>query len=66
GDITANITTNNPTDTTTAGTYTITYNVTDTAENPAIEVTRTVIVKEAESEETTIEINNSTTTSDTN
>ncbi|MBU1557971.1 DUF5011 domain-containing protein, partial [Patescibacteria group bacterium] len=47
GDITANITTNNPTDTTTAGTYTITYNVTDTAENPAIEVTRTVIVKEA-------------------
>jgi len=44
GDITVNITTNNPVDTNTAGTYIVTYDVNDTAGNVAIQVTRTVNV----------------------
>jgi len=44
GDLTSSIVTVNPVDTNTAGTYTITYNVSDTALNPATEVTRTVNV----------------------
>ncbi len=47
GDISAAITTVNLVDTATAGTYTITYNVSDTAENAATEVSRTVIVSQA-------------------
>lgn len=46
GDITNSIVVVNPVDTSIAGTYTITYNVSDAAENPAEEVTRTVIVNE--------------------
>lgn len=46
GDITANIVIVNPVDTNIVGTYTITYNVDDSASNSALEVTRTVIVKE--------------------
>lgn len=45
GDITANIIIGgDAVDTNTAGTYIITYNVTDTAGNPAVEVSRTVTV----------------------
>ena len=47
GDITDNIITVNPVDTSTAGIYTVTYNVSDTAGNPADEVTRTVNISEA-------------------
>jgi len=46
GDITAKIIVVNPVDTNITGTYIITYNVSDTAGNPATEVTRTVIVSE--------------------
>jgi len=46
GNITDKITTTGTVDITTAGTYTITYNVNDAAGNTATEVTRTVIVKE--------------------
>jgi hypothetical protein len=44
GDISAKMAVVNPVDTKTPGVYTITYNVTDTAGNPAAEVTRTVNV----------------------
>jgi len=44
GDITGNISTNNPVNTGVAGTYTVTYDVMDECGNPAIQVTRTVIV----------------------
>jgi len=44
GDITANIVTVNPVNTAEVGTYTVTYNVSDSAGNPATEVTRTVNV----------------------
>jgi hypothetical protein len=44
GDITASVVTTGTVDTAIAGTYTITYNVSDTAGNPAPEVTRTVNV----------------------
>jgi hypothetical protein len=46
GDITSSIVTVNPVNTAVANTYTVTYNVIDTALNPAVEVTRTVIVSE--------------------
>ena len=46
GDITENIVVVNPVDVNAADTYIITYNVSDVAGNPAIEVTRTVIVSE--------------------
>jgi len=46
GDITANITIVNPVNTAAVGSYTITYNVSDTAGNPAVEVTRTVNVSD--------------------
>ena len=52
GDITDDIITINPVDTNTIGTYTITYNVSDSAENPADEKTRMVIVSEAPQENT--------------
>ncbi|HPE33409.1 MAG TPA: HYR domain-containing protein, partial [Bacteroidales bacterium] len=45
GDITDQIVIVNPVDVDVPGTYTITYNVTDEAGNPAIEVTRTVVVR---------------------
>jgi len=44
GDITANIIVVNPADTSVIGTYTVTYNVSDTAGNPATEITRMVNV----------------------
>jgi hypothetical protein len=45
GDLTGSIVVNNPIDQNTApGSYTVTYNVMDAEGNPAIEVTRTVIV----------------------
>jgi len=44
GDITANIVVVNLISTSTVGAYTVTYNVSDTAGNPAIQVTRTVNV----------------------
>jgi hypothetical protein len=45
GDLTGSIVVNNPVDQNTApGSYTVTYNVVDAMGNPAIEVTRTVIV----------------------
>jgi hypothetical protein len=44
GDITGNITTNNPVDINTAGVYTITYNVSDVAGNPATQVARDVTI----------------------
>ena len=50
GDITENIVVVNPVDTNATGTYVITYNVSDIAGNPAIEVTRTVIVTEVPAE----------------
>ena len=46
GDLTANIITENPVNTTIAGTYTVTYDVNDTAGNSAVQVARTVVVKE--------------------
>jgi peptidoglycan/xylan/chitin deacetylase (PgdA/CDA1 family) len=46
GDITSSIVTVNPVDTSKVGTYTITYNVKDRANNKALEVRRTVNVKE--------------------
>jgi hypothetical protein len=45
GDITSSIVTNNPVNTSIAGTYTITYNVMDNCGSPAVQVTRTVIVR---------------------
>ncbi len=48
GDITSNIVTINSVNTAIVGAYTITYNVSDTAGNPAIEVTRTVNVNVAD------------------
>ena len=50
GDITSDIITVNPVDTSTEGTYTVTYNVSDTAGNPAQEVTRTVNITVAPEE----------------
>jgi len=47
GDITDSIVTVNPVNTAVANTYTVTYNVVDSSSNPAVEVTRTVIVSEA-------------------
>lgn len=45
GDITGSVVVGGDTvDTNTVGTYTITYNVTDSSGNPAVEVTRTVVV----------------------
>lgn len=44
GNITANIVTNNPVNTSVAGTYTVTYSVSDAAGNPAVQVTRSVVV----------------------
>ena len=44
GDITASIVTDNPVDTKTPGKYLVTYDVTDSSGNPALQVTRTVIV----------------------
>ena len=44
GDITSSIVTNNPVDTSISGNYTITYDVADSSTNPAIQVTRTVLV----------------------
>ncbi|MFZ2500970.1 MAG: immunoglobulin-like domain-containing protein, partial [Minisyncoccia bacterium] len=44
GNITANIVTVNPVNTAIPATYTVTYNVSDTAGNPATQVTRTVNV----------------------
>ena len=44
GDITNNITIVNSVDTSVVGSYTVTYNVSDAAENPATQVTRTVNV----------------------
>jgi hypothetical protein len=47
GDISANVVINTSSvDNTTAGTYTVTMNVSDAANNPAIPVTRTVIVQD--------------------
>jgi peroxiredoxin len=46
GDVTANIVVGNPVITSIPGTYTVTYNVSDACGNPAIEVTRTVVVEE--------------------
>lgn len=48
GDITASVVTVNPVDTSILGTYTVTYNVSDAAGNAADEVTRTVVVQEAQ------------------
>lgn len=48
GDITSSVVTVNPVDTSTLGTYTVTYNVSDAAGNAADEVTRTVVVQEAQ------------------
>ena len=45
GDITANITVENPVDTAVVGTYTVTYNVSDAAGNAAVEVFREVVVE---------------------
>ncbi|MFC1801965.1 DUF5011 domain-containing protein [Patescibacteria group bacterium] len=47
GDITSNITTVNPVNTSIPATYTVTYNVSDAADNPATQVTRTVTVSPA-------------------
>ncbi len=44
GDLTTGIVTVNPVNTAVPATYTVTYNVSDAAGNPALEVTRTVIV----------------------
>jgi hypothetical protein len=44
GDITSHIAVVNPVDTNTVGTYSVAYDVSDTAGNPAIEVTRSVSV----------------------
>ncbi len=44
GDLTANIIVHNSVNTTTVGLYTVTYNVSDSAENAALQITRTVIV----------------------
>jgi len=44
GDVTADITVNNPVDTTTSGMYQVSYTVTDIANNVASQVTRTVVV----------------------
>ena len=44
GDITSNIAVVNPVDPNSVGVYTITYNVSDTALNPATQVTRTVTI----------------------
>lgn len=44
GNITSLITVDNPVDTTIPGTYTVTYSVIDSSGNPALEMTRTVIV----------------------
>jgi hypothetical protein len=44
GDITGDISTNNPVNTAVAGTYTVTYDVMDACGNPAVQVTRTVKV----------------------
>lgn len=52
GDITAQITVNNPVDTTTVGSYTVRYNVADVAGNQATEVTRTVNVVAAPADTT--------------
>jgi hypothetical protein len=46
GDISANIVKVNSVNTSSAGNYTVTYNVSDVAGNAAIEVLRTVVVKE--------------------
>ena len=47
GDVTGSIvTTGLPIDTSTVGTFQVTYNVTDGADNPAVEVTRTVTVQD--------------------
>jgi len=54
GDITAAITVGGDTvDTSTAGTYTITYDATDAAGNAATQVTRTVVVQEAPTQDPT-------------
>ena len=45
GDLTGDIVVVNPVDENTVGTYTITYNVSDSSENAAVEVTRTVNVQ---------------------
>lgn len=50
GDITSNIVTVNPVNTNVSATYTVTYNVTDSAGNAADEVTRTVTVQDAASD----------------
>ena len=57
GDITSSISTVNLVDTNTVGTYTVTYNVSDAADNPALQVTRTVHVIVALPSSTTIAIN---------
>jgi hypothetical protein len=44
GDISANIVVNNPVNTAVPGSYTVTYDVSDTAGNPATQVTRSVTV----------------------
>ena len=48
GDITGDIVTVNPVNTAVADTYTVTYNVSDSSDNPATEVTRTVVVAAVE------------------
>ncbi|MBI5386697.1 MAG: DUF5011 domain-containing protein, partial [Verrucomicrobia bacterium] len=48
GNITAQIVTANPVNVNVPGTYTVTYNVSDAAGNPAVQVTRTVIVQDVE------------------
>ena len=51
GDLTTSIVTVNGVDTSAAGSYTVTYNVSDAAGNAATQVSRTVVVEAAESEE---------------
>ena len=51
GDLTASIVTVNGVDTSAAGSYTVTYNVSDAAGNAATQVSRTVVIEAAESEE---------------
>ncbi|MBK9338510.1 MAG: HYR domain-containing protein [Lewinellaceae bacterium] len=55
GDITANIVTNNPVNTSMPDTYTVTYDVMDACGNPAVQVTRTVVVVEKPTIQTTVQ-----------
>ncbi|HEX7561218.1 MAG TPA: DUF5011 domain-containing protein, partial [Candidatus Humimicrobiaceae bacterium] len=57
GDLTGSIVVANNVDASVAGNYTVTYNVSDLGGNPAVEVTRTVVVKAADTTPPVVTLN---------